>query len=216
MMDTLALEQRSDEWIKARIGSLGASCVHEVVAKTKTGYSTSRANRLAALVCERLTGLAQDTYQNAAMLHGIETEPEARAAYAFYSGAEAVEVGLVRHPTIAGTHASPDGLIGDDGLLEIKAPNTATHIATLLGGTVDGRYITQMQWQLACTGRKWCDFVSFDPRMPENMRFFVKRIQRDDAHIATLEAEVQDFLKELDATVARLLKTYGGAVAVAA
>lgn len=198
------LIQRSDEWHKARLGSLGASCLHEIVARTKTGYSTSRANRLAALLLERLTGTPQDTYQNAAMLHGIETEPEARNAYAFYSGAAVVEVGLVRHPTIAGTHASPDGLVGEDGLLELKCPQGAAHLALLMKQPIPDKYIVQMQWQMVCAGRQWCDFASYSPAFPEDLRLVVRRVPRDPRRIAELELEVRSFLDELDKAVAAL------------
>lgn len=196
--------QRSEAWYKARLGSLGASCIHEVVARTKTGYSTSRANRLAALVCERLTGVPESTYQNAAMLHGIETEPEARAAYTFYSNAAVVEVGLVRHPTIAGTHASPDGLVGEDGLLELKCPQPAAHLALLMGGSIPDKYVTQMLWQMVCCERLWCDFVSYSPAFPEDMRLVVRRLPREPRRIAELELEVRGFLDELDKAVAKL------------
>ena len=203
-MDETDLIQRSDEWVKARIGSLGASCLHEIVARTKSGYSTSRANRLAALVVERLTGRPQDTYQNAAMLHGIATEPEARAAYEFYNGVTVQEVGLVRHPTIAGTHASPDGLVGDDGLLEAKCPQPAAHLAMLMGQLIPDKYVTQMLWQMACTGRAWCDFVSYCPAFPENLRLVVQRLPREPRRIVELELEVRAFMTELDKAVAAL------------
>ena len=100
--------------------------------------------------------------------------------------------------------ASPDGLVNDDGLIEIKCPNTATHIDTLLSESLPTKYFTQMQFQMACTGRKWCDFVSFDPRMPKELQLFVKRVDRDDAYIDMLEKEIVSFLKELDAKIAKL------------
>ena len=158
--------QRSPEWFAARLGSLGASEVYEAIARTKTGWGASRANVMARKIVERLTGMPQDTYVNAAMQDGIDTEPEARVAYEFLRNVEVVEIGLIRHPSIRDTHASPDGLIGEDGLLEIKCPQSAKHIETLLGQAIDGRYVTQMQWQMACSGRQWCDFVSYDPRHP--------------------------------------------------
>ena len=196
--------QRSESWYKARLGSLGASCVHEIVAKTKSGYSASRANRLAALVCERLTGQPQDTYQNAAMLHGIETEPEARAAYAFYQSAAVIEVGLIRHPKIVGTHASPDGLVGEEGLVEIKCPQPAAHLALLMTHLVPDKYVVQMQWQMVCAERLWCDFASYSPAFPENLRLVVHRVPRDPRRIAELELEVRGFLAEVDKAVAAL------------
>lgn len=197
-------EQGSDAWRLARCGSLGGSQVHEALAKTKSGWGASRANIMATLTAERLTGVPAETYQNAAMIWGVENEPKARLAYEFEMGCEVFQVGLFRHPTIVGTHASPDGLIGDDGLIEIKAPLTSTHIATLLSESIDGKYLTQMQWAMACTGRAYCDFISFDPRLCPEMQLFVKRIHRNDAMIAELEREVSIFLAELDQQVAAL------------
>lgn len=200
--------QGSPEWFAIRIGKVTASRVADIIAKTKTGYSTSRANYAAQLVAERLTGTVQDSYTNGAMQHGIDTEPEARAAYEFYTNAHVVEVGFVPHPAIGMTGASPDGLIGDGGMVEIKCPNTATHIETLRGASVPGKYQTQIQWQLTCANRLWCDFVSYDNRMPESMRLFVKRVSRDDAAISKLEAEVLQFLIEIETTLLELRKLY--------
>jgi putative phage-type endonuclease len=208
-MDTLALVQGTAEWRQARCGSLGASSVHEALAKTRTGWGASRANVQARLLVERLTGIPQDTYSNAAMQHGIDTEPEARAAYQFETGVLVGKVGLFKHPSIVGTHASPDGTVGDDGLVEIKCPSTATHIETLLGETIPSKYIIQCQWQMACTGRQWCDWASYDNRLPESMQLFKKRISRDMRHIAELETQVIAFLSELDAKLAALTSRYG-------
>jgi len=202
-------EQGTLEWFNERLGKVTASRVADVIAKTKTGWGSSRANYAAQLIAERLTGKVTDSYRNAAMDWGIMTEPDARVAYEFLTDATVEQVGFVPHPTIAMSGASPDGLIGNDGLVEIKCPNTATHIETLLGQSVPGKYITQMQWQMACTGRKWCDFVSFDSRMPESMRLFVKRIERDTTAVRDLETSVSEFLAEIDETVSRLLEKYG-------
>ena len=158
------MEQRSEEWFAARIGKVTASRVADVIAKTKTGYSTSRDNYMAQLICERMTGQKGESFTNAAMQWGTDQEPFARAAYELKMGVMVDETGLVDHPTIPMAGASPDGLVGEDGLVEIKCPNTATHIDTLLTQTVPAKYITQMQFQMACTGRQWCDFVSFDPK----------------------------------------------------
>lgn len=205
--------QQSPEWFAARLGRVTASRVSDMIAKTKSGWGASRANYAAQLVAERLSGIAAESYSNAAMRHGTETEPEARAAYAFYADCAVQEVGFVPHPRIKMAGASPDGYVGDDGNVEIKCPNTATHIETLLGGAVPGKYITQIQFQLACTGRAWADFVSYDPRMPENMRFFVRRVMRDDTVIADLERETIAFLAEIDKTVSDLTARYGMALA---
>lgn len=202
------LIQGSAEWHAIRCGKVTASRVADIVAKTKTGPSASRANYAAELIAERLTGVPAEGYTNAAMQWGTDQEPAARMAYEFYWNEDVAEVGFVPHSTIGETGASPDGLVGSDGLVEIKCPNTATHIETLLKGAVPSKYITQMMWQMACTGRQWCDFVSFDPRLPESMQLFVKRVDRDDAVIAELEAEVVVFLNEVRSTVIQLRKRY--------
>jgi putative phage-type endonuclease len=198
------MEQRSEEWFAARCGKATGSRISDVVAKTKSGYSTSRANYMAQLVVERMTNTVAESYSNSAMEWGVEQEPFARAAYEAHVGVLVDELGMVDHPTVAMSGASPDGLVGDDGLVEIKCPNTATHIETLLGGESPKKYYDQMQWQMACTGRQWCDFVSFDPRMPEGLQLFVKRVERDAEYIAELESEVATFLKEVSDKVEKL------------
>ncbi|CAB5220091.1 phage_rel_nuc, putative phage-type endonuclease [uncultured Caudovirales phage] len=204
------MEQRTSEWYSARLGKVTASRVADVIAKTKSGYSTSRANYMAQLICERLTGTQGESYSSAAMQWGTDTEPMAREAYEGAVGELVIETGFVPHHTIPMAGASPDGLVGADGLVEIKCPITATHIETLLGQSPPGKYVTQMQWQMACTGRKWCDFVSFDPRMPDEMKFFVKRIERDDEVINVLEREIMMFLSELDSKLSNLKEKYDG------
>ena len=204
------MDQRSDEWFAARLGKVTASRVADVMAKTKSGYSASRAGYMAELIVERLTGKQGDSYQNAAMMWGTNTEPLARAAYEAHRGVLVEEVGFVPHPTIPMTGASPDGLVGDDGLVEIKCPNTATHIDTLMGDTVPSKYMLQMQWQMACTGRQWCDFVSFDPRMPENMQLFVQRVMFSNDTNTDMTKEITAFLAELDEKVKVLKEKYDG------
>jgi putative phage-type endonuclease len=198
------IEQGSPEWFAQRLGKVTASRVADVIAKTKTGYSTSRDNYMAQLVCERLTGTVAESFSNSAMQWGTETEPLARAAYEAHADVLVDEVAMITHPTIEAAGASPDGLVGDDGLVEIKCPNIATHIDTLLTQTVPGKYNTQMQWQMACTGRQWCDFVSFDPRLPTELQLFVKRVARNDNLIADLEMEVILFLTELENKIKKL------------
>lgn len=204
------MEQGTSEWKLARCGKVTASRVADVIAKTKSGYGASRANYMAELICERLTGMPTEGYTSAAMQHGIDTEPMARSAYESAVGALVVEAGFVPHRVIHMSGASPDGLVDDDGLIEIKCPQTATHIDTLLSDAVPSKYIIQMQWQMACTGRKWCDFLSYDPRLSENMRLFVKRVPRDDAFIAELEREVMSFLSELEDKLRKLKDKYDG------
>lgn len=186
--------QGSSEWHAIRSGKVTASRVADVIAKTKSGPAASRKNYLAELVLERLTGQKADGFTNSAMQWGIDTEPQARLAYEFHRNLDVVQVGFISHPSIADTGASPDGLVHDNGLVEIKCPLPATHMETLASGTVPSKYLTQMMWQMACTGREWCDFVSFDPRFPAHMQFFVDRVKRDDDMIRDLETEVAAFL----------------------
>jgi putative phage-type endonuclease len=198
------MEQRTTEWHTARLGKVTASRVADVIAKTKTGYGASRGSLMADLIVERLTGQPASTFTNAFMEWGTEQEPHARAAYSAVTGELVEEIGFIDHPRIANSGASPDGLVGDDGLVEFKCPATSTMLDTLLAQTVPTKYVPQMQWQMACTGRKWCDFVSFDPRLPEHLRMFVKRVERDDALIKTLEGEVTLFLSELEEKLTKL------------
>jgi putative phage-type endonuclease len=200
------MEQGTEEWFAARLGRVTASKVQDIVARTKTGYAASRDNYLAQLVCERLTGKGAESFSTPAMAHGTETEPLARAAYEMANSVLVDEVGFVPHPSIIMAGASPDGLVGDDGLLEIKCPNTATHIETLLSQTVPGKYNTQMQFQMACTDRSWCDFVSFDNRLPQELQMFVKRVPRDNMYIRLMEEEIIKFLNELDIKIAQLME----------
>ena len=198
------MEQRTTEWHTARLGKVTASRVADVIAKTAKGYGASRANLMADLICERLTGQPASTFTNAHMEWGTEQEPHARAAYSARTGELVEEVGFIDHPRIANSGASPDGLVGDDGLVEFKCPATSTMLDTLLAGEVPSKYIPQMQWQMACTGRKWCDFCSYDPRLPEHLRMFVKRVERDNDYIKKLEGEVTMFLAELEEKLNKL------------
>ncbi len=204
------IEQGTPEWFAQRLGKVTASRVADIVAKTKTGVAASRGNYLAQLVAERLTGQAADSFKSGAMQHGTETEPMARMAYETETGQMVTEVAMIQHPKIEMAGASPDGLVGEDGLVEIKCPNTSTHIATLIADKAPSGYMAQMQWQMACTGRAWVDFVSFDPRMPEDMQLFIKRVPRDEKLIAEYEAEVIKFLAEVQETVDKLIELRRG------
>jgi len=202
------MEQRTDEWFTARCGKVTASALYKVMAKTKTGWGADRTNYAAQLVTERLTGRPADSFSNAAMQWGIDTEAQARMAYAFHVDECPVEIGFLDHPRIAWSGASPDGLVGLNGMIEIKCPNTATHIATLDGAPIDRKYLYQMQWQMACAERDWCDFVSFDPRLPPAMQMHTRRVERDDELLGELETAVTEFLAEVAETVARLEARY--------
>ena len=200
------MEQRENPaWWAARLGKVTASRVADVVAKTKSGYSASRQNYMADLIVERLTGQKASNFSNAAMDWGVEQEPHARAAYSARTGELVEEVGFIDHPTIAMSGASPDGFVGE-GCVEYKCPNTATHLEYLLAGKPPEKYVTQMQWQMACTGKTFCEFVSYDPRLPEHLQMLIVRITRDDKRIAELEAEVRKFLAELDDKLQQLEK----------
>jgi putative phage-type endonuclease len=190
--------QRTEEWYAARLGKVTASRVADVMAKTKTGYSTSRQNYMMQLLCERLTGKKEESYNNAAMQRGTEMEPIARAVYEAEKGLFVVETGLVDHAEIKNFGASPDGLVGDDGLIEIKCPNTATHVDFLRTGKPDNKYQWQMLAQMVCTGREWCDFVSFDDRLPEPLQFSCIRFEREQSRIEEMLTEIKKFLEELD------------------
>jgi len=202
----MGTEQRTPEWYARRVGKVTASRVVDVLARTKNGWGASRYNYRADLVAERLTGLVPDGgFVSEAMARGIELEEKARAAYEFYTGNKLTLIDFVDHPSIAMAGASPDAFAGDDGLLELKCPNTATHIEWLLGGTVPKKYRDQMDWQMACTGKLWCDFASFDDRLPEDMQLFVTRQVRDPARMVDVTGAVVEFLREVDETVAALI-----------
>lgn len=196
-MTDATIIQRSPEWFAARLGSLGASQLADALAKTKSGWAASRANLQTKLVLERLTGRQEENFSSTAMQWGIDKEDDARTAYSFFTGREVTEVGLYKHPTIVGSHASPDGLVAHDGCLEIKCPNSLAHIEVLKTNQIAHRYLLQMQWQMICADRQWCDFVSFDPRMPDHLTLYVQRIERDPVIEVYLEAEVSQFLKEV-------------------
>jgi putative phage-type endonuclease len=202
------LEQRSAEWFAARAGKVTASKIADMLATTKTGWGSSRKNYAAQLVAERLTGVVEPSFCSPAMQHGIDHEASAREAYCQHMLCAVDEIGFVDHPSIEWAGASPDGLIGDDGLVEIKCPGTATHIETLLGGSIPEKYRLQMLFQMACTGRQYCDFVSYDPRLPDSMRLYVQRLPRDGGEIDRIERETVTFLTEVDETVQRLRSRY--------
>lgn len=203
------MEQRSEEWFAARRGKVTASKIGDILATIRNGnWAASRKNYAAQLVTERLTGKDPEPFMNEAMQWGIDQEAPAREAYTKATGNAVEEIGFVDHPTIGWAGASPDGQVGAEGLIEIKCPNTATHIENLLGAELKDTYRYQMLWQLACTNRKWCDFVSFDPRLPEDMQLFIQRYEPDEKEIKHVENEVEIFLHEVAATVEQLEKKY--------
>lgn len=199
------MDQKTPEWYSARLGKVTASRVADLMAKTKTGYSASRQNYMAQLICERLTGSPSETFNSAAMQRGVEMEPLARSDYEARNSIMVIECGLVLHGSIPYFGASPDGLVCADGLLEIKCPNTWTHIETIKTGKPKGEYFTQMQAQMSCTGRQWCDFVSFDDRLPGDLAYFQTRVERDEKFIETMLQEIRIFLDEVEDTIQQLV-----------
>ena len=193
------IEQGSEDWFAARLGKVTASRVSDVMAKTRSGPAASRKNYMMELLCQRLTGQREEGFTSAAMQRGIDLEPLARAAYEVSTGQIVQEASFVTWEHNDDIGASPDGFVGDQGLIEIKCPNTAQHVACIQSGEPDKKYWWQMQMQMACTGRDWCDFVSFDDRMPESLQLFVARVRRDDQAISEMLDECLEFLGELDA-----------------
>lgn len=191
------MQQRSEEWYQARLGVVTASRVADIMATTKTGEAASYKNYMMQLLCERLTGNVENGYVSEAMQRGIDLEPAARIFYEIHTGNNVTEVGFIKHKSI-NMGASPDGLIGTDGLIEIKCPNTAQHIEVLESGAVPKKYIWQMMAQMECTGRQWCDFVSFDDRLNEEYQLFVKNIERDEKLIQEMLSKVSVFNEKLD------------------
>lgn len=194
------MRQQTPEWFAERLGKATASRIADIIAKTKSGPSASRQAYAVQLALERITGQREEGYTTAAMLRGTEMEAEARAMYEAATGELVREVGFIQHPRIEQSGASPDGLVGD-GLLEIKCPDSKQHLEYLQLATAPAKYRPQVHWQMACTGRQWCDFASYDPRFPERLRLHVVRVPRDDAYIAEIETEVEAFLSEVSAIV---------------
>ncbi len=203
-------DQRTDEWFQQRLGKVTGSNLHKVLAKTKTGYGADRGHYLTQLVLERITGQKADSYTNAAMQFGIEQEAFARAAYEAHRGVLVEEVGFIPHPTIPMAGASPDGLVGDDGMVEIKCPESKTFLEVILSDNpVSAQYFAQMQWQMRCADRSWCDYVVFDPRFPPKLQLFVVRVNRDDRWLKDAETEVKKFLCEVEEKVQALKQKIG-------
>lgn len=192
------MDQHSSEWFSARLGKVTASKVKDVMSKGRgSAPSATRQNYMMQLLCERLTGKREEGFTSAAMLRGTELEPVARSAYEIDKGVMTTETGLILHPKIEGFGASPDGLVGDRGMLEIKCPNTATHVLTIQSGKHDPQYEWQMLAQLSCADRDWNDFVTFDDRMPDELQYACFRFERDEARIRQMETEIKLFLEEL-------------------
>lgn len=202
--DDMAAEQGSDAWRMARVGKLTASRIADALRMTKTGRGADAVNYMAELITERLTGIPTDTITTKDMAWGVEHEGEARNLYAYRRGVTVGEVGFAAHPRLPMAGASPDGIVGNDGMIEIKCPRSKTHIETLLGANIDPDYVKQMQWGMACTGSSWCDFISFDPRFPDHLQMVIRRVPRDASAISDLEAGARRFLDEVHAKTVTL------------
>jgi putative phage-type endonuclease len=196
--------QGSEAWFAERAGHCTASRASDVLARIKVGEAAERRKYRIQVVTERLTGIPVQGFQNAAMAWGTQTEPQAREAYEAETGELVQQVGFIKHPEIVWVGASPDGCIGDDGLLEIKCPESTTHLEWMDAERLPPKHVAQVQFQLWVTGRQWCDFVSYDPRFPEALRLFTLRVKRDDKYIENLAGEVCNFLAECDALYLRL------------
>ena len=191
------IEQGSPEWFQKRYGNASASRIKDIIAKTKSGYSASRDNYLTELVLERF-GVFKEPFTTKSIEWGLEQEPFARARHEAEQNIFVEQCGYILHPTIAKSGASPDGLIGNEGVLEIKCPDTKTHFEYLIAEKVPAAYIPQMTWQIICTGRKWADFVSYDSRAPQGLDYFYIRYTPEEGYMLQLEEEVKTFLKEVD------------------
>jgi putative phage-type endonuclease len=202
-------EQGTDAWKIEKLGHVSAGSVSDILSKGRGGESKMRDSYKWRIVTERLTGLIQESFSNDAMVWGVETEAEARMTYEMIFGVTVDQTGFVKHPTLKWVGASPDGMIGTDGLIEIKCPHTKTHLQTMKSEEVPKVYIPQMQMQMWTMNRQWCDFVSYDPRLPHNLQFFCKRVKRDDEYISIMEKEVLQFLDEVEVELLTLKNKEG-------
>lgn len=205
-MNSAELAQGTEEWIQARCGNVTASRIADMMAELKggKGESASRRNYRAELVCELLTGKVQKSYCSLDMQRGIDLEPLARAAYEVRQGVMVDQVGFILHPTVPRSGSSPDGLVAESGMVEVKCPKAATHIDYLLAGVAPSDYQLQMLWQMACCEREWVDFISYHPDLPEELQLFVVRFPRDNDRITKIEKAVIEFTREIDETISRL------------
>lgn len=202
--------QGTADWLRDRAGHVTASRFKDVLAKIKSGESASRAKYRLQLVTERLTGMPVEGYKNAAMQWGNDTEAEARMIYEMETGEIVQEVSFIKHPAIEWCGASPDGLIKADGMVEIKCPFESTvHVLTLQDG-MPNEHMAQIQGNLWINGRAWCDFISYDPRLPPGLRLHKQRIERDEKFISNLTAEVAQFLAEVKVQQQRLMEMANG------
>jgi len=198
------IEQGSEAWKLLKVGKVSASRMADLLAKTTSGASASRAKYMAQLLCERMTGQPTEFFTTAAMQRGTEIEPIARAAYEAENLTSVEQIAWVEHPTIPMAGCSPDGFVGEHGLIEIKCKEIHNHLDSILNDRIDPDHQAQMMWQMCVTGRQWCDYVCFDDRAPEGLQLFVKRLHRDEEKIKQMEDEVRTFLKDLESMIQKL------------
>lgn len=196
--------QLTPEWFEIKLGKVSASHIADVMATVRSGEAATRRNYRAKLIAETLTGEYEETFQSAAMERGIIMEPKAAMAYEFEKGVSTAQIGWADHPSIDNAGASPDRIVNHDGLAEIKCPNTATHLDYILNGMTDAKYIKQMQFQMACTVRQWCDFVSYDPRLPVHLQLYIQRFEADPEMIEEIETAVKEFISDMDEVLNKL------------
>ncbi|EJF84068.1 hypothetical protein MCU_00736 [Bartonella elizabethae Re6043vi] len=203
------MEQRTAEWFQARLGKVTASNVYNVLSKTAKGMPTSKyEDYKIKLMTERLTEEISQSYTTPAMQWGIEHEEDALREYAFIYDTEITQCGFIQHPTIQMAGASPDGFVGEDGLVEIKCPQSPNHLRFFIDSNIKPEYHAQMQFQMACTGRKWCDFVSYNPNFvgkSTSLRMKIKRINRDEEQIEQINQAVEIFLAEIEQEMQKIL-----------
>jgi putative phage-type endonuclease len=204
--------QRSPEWYAARTGRLTGSRAAEMLATTKSGESAARLNYRLQLVVERLTGIAQeDTFVNREMQRGIDLEPAARGAYEAAAGVLVRESGFLAHTELL-TGASLDGDVGNfQGIVEIKCPKSTTHVKYLKATVLPPEYEPQVKHNLWISGATWCDFVSFDDRLPQHLRLFRVRVFARDLNLAAYEMAALKFISEVQADVDSLQPVGEGA-----
>jgi predicted phage-related endonuclease len=202
----LQSNQRTDEWFQDRLGKATGSRFHDVCSFLKYGEAAARKNYRYQLIAERLTGNRVETWTTTAMQWGIDNEPTARLTYEMKTGYQVDESNFIQSEILPDAGVSPDGLIGKDGSLEIKCPETATHIETLTSNKVPSKYQEQVDGLMWVTGRKWCDFVSYDPRLPEDLSLVIIRVERDEIRIKNLEENIKNFLNEVDTELLRVLE----------
>lgn len=210
------MEQHTAEWWNARCGKVTASRIGDIMARTQKGaYTAARGHYLKEKVAERITGKNRERRRVASLDHRLELEPDARAAYEFYTDSKVELVGFIDHPTIPNAGASPDGLVVPRGGMEIKCCDAEMHIEIISAGAIDPNYLYQCHFNIDCAEADWWDFTAFNPEMPEELKLYVKRIERDDIMIANVQKEVIEFNAEVDAKVEQVMALMRGSTPLA-